>query len=159
MVKTILLVLLTAVVGFIAYVRLAPSDPLVWHIDPVSAPLPTIGGWLVRPDGGNATSPIWSGDTTATLAAFDAIAMATPRTTRLAGSVDEGRITYVTRSKLMGYPDYTTVTVAVVANGTALAIYARQRFGHGDQGVNRARVEAWLAQMPTTTARDNRLNP
>jgi hypothetical protein len=44
----------------------------------------------------------------AALARLDEIALATPRTTRLAGSPDEGRITWITRSALWGFPDYTT---------------------------------------------------
>ena len=148
MLKYILLVLLLIVAGFMAYVRLAPSDPVAWNTDPLAAPLPTTNGWLIRPEGGNAASPVLALDATATLTALDAIAMATPRTIRLAGSVADGRITYVTRSRLMGYPDYTTVTTVPSGAGTALVIHARQRFGQGDQGVNRARVESWLAQMP-----------
>lgn len=148
MIRPILLVLIVAVLGLLAYIRLAPSDPLVWNIDPAAAPLPTTNGWLVRPEGGNAASPVLAMDASAALTAVDAVAMATPRTIRLAGSVAEGRITYVTRSRLMGYPDYTTVSTIPVPGGTALLIYARQRFGQGDQGVNQARVETWLAQLP-----------
>ena len=143
-----LLVGLLVVAGLLAYIRLAPSDPVRWHPDPLAAPLPTTNGWLIRPEGGNAGSPVLALDAAAVLTALDAIAMATPRTTRLAGSVAEGRITYVTRSNLIGFPDYTTVAVVPVPGGTALVIYARQRFGTGDMGVNRARVESWLAQMP-----------
>ena len=46
------------------------------------------------------------------LAAIDAAARATPRTRVLAGSVEAGMITYVTRSRLWAFPDYTTVAVA-----------------------------------------------
>ena len=45
------------------------------------------------------------------LAALDAVAMAWPRTERLAGGPEEGRITWVTRSALVGFPDYTTAAV------------------------------------------------
>ncbi len=47
----------------------------------------------------------------------------------------------------MGYPDYTTATAVAGADGTRLVIYARQRFGSGDWGVNRARVEDWVARV------------
>ena len=76
------------------------------------------------------------------MARIDAIARATPRTTVLAGSVAEGRITYVTRSRLWGFPDYTTVE----RSGDRITLFGRLRFGRGDMGVNRARIEGWLAQ-------------
>ncbi|MEM9843514.1 MAG: DUF1499 domain-containing protein, partial [Pseudomonadota bacterium] len=78
-----------------------------------------------------------------TLAALDEIARATPRTTILAGSVEDGIVTYVTRSALMGFPDYTTVSLS----DGALTLYARLRFGQSDLGVNAARLEAWLRAL------------
>ncbi len=74
------------------------------------------------------------------LAALDAIIRAEPRTHVLAGSVGEGMVTYVTRSKMFGFPDYTTVQ----QRGDTLAIHARLRYGKSDMGVNKARVERWL---------------
>ena len=61
-----------------------------------------------------------------------------PRTSVLAGSVDTGRITYVTRTQWMGFPDYTTVE----QQGETLKLYARLRFGRSDFGVNAVRVNA-----------------
>ena len=81
------------------------------------------------------------------LRAVDQIAGSTDRTQLVAGSVGEGLMTYETRSALMGYPDYTTVTVTDGAEGPLLVINARSRFGKGDMGVNRARVEDWLARL------------
>ena len=42
------------------------------------------------------------------LARLDAIALQTPRTMRLDGSPEDGLITWVTRSAVFGFPDYTT---------------------------------------------------
>ena len=116
-----------------AYLRLAPSDPARWHVArEIAADEDLEGGVLRRveagPDG---------------LARLDAVAQAWPRTRVLAGSVDEGMITYVTRSAIWGFPDYTTVRQV----GDRLEINARLRFGRSDFGVNRARTEAWLAQI------------
>ena len=58
----------------------------------------------------------------------------------LAGSVEQGMITYVTRSIVVGFPDYTTV----LQNGDQLVIYARLRFGRSDFGVNHARIKRWI---------------
>lgn len=129
------------------YVRFAPSDAALWHGDPLTAQAATRGGWLVRPENGNAVAEVLATRPATLLAAFDRVATATPRTLRLAGGVNEGRITYVTRSKWMGFPDYTTVTAVPVPGGASLAVYGRQRFGTDDLGVNRARIEDWLRQV------------
>ena len=49
-----------AVLGLLAYIRLAPSDPLRWHLDPLAAPVPQENGWLLRDSDGNAASPVFS---------------------------------------------------------------------------------------------------
>ena len=56
---------------------------------------------------------------------------------------DDGQVTYVTRSKWMGFPDYTTVR----NSEEVLELWARSRFGQSDLGVNRARVEDWLQRL------------
>ena len=71
------------------------------------------------------------------------VALATPRTTLVSGSVEAGKMTFQTRSRVMGFPDYSTVAV----EGDLLAIYARSRFGKGDMGVNKDRVQDWLGQL------------
>ena len=79
--------------------------------------------------------------------ALDAIIMATPRTRRLAGSVEDGQITYVTRSRILGMPDYTTIAARPAEGGASVAIYGRLRFGKADLGVNKARIDRWLTQL------------
>jgi hypothetical protein len=146
-----ILVLMLVVLGF-AYIRFAPNDPAAWDVDPLTAIRVGAGGWIVRPEGGDAPSPVVPGDPEDVLAALDRIALATPRTSLFAGSVLSGRVTYVTRSLIMGWPDFTTITVLAAPGGGSLPVlFARQRFGDGDMGVNRARVEAWLAQLSATT--------
>lgn len=134
------LALLLLLVGLMAYVRLAPSDPALWHValDPSPAAVAT-----PSPDAVTQLPNAAYIDSTAPLALWDAVAMATPRTQRLAGSVAEGRVTYITRSLLWGFPDYTTAQTT--PQGTRL--YARQRFGSNDWGVNAARLRDWLAKL------------
>jgi uncharacterized protein (DUF1499 family) len=76
------------------------------------------------------------------------VALATPRTRLLAGSVATGKLTYVTRSRLFGFPDYTTVSLLLPEDGgpTYLHMFARLRFGLDDLGVNGARVRDWAAR-------------
>ena len=131
--------LVLAAFAFGAWVRLAPSDPARWHTDPAQG---TAGA---NAHVAKAFLPLPPAEA---LAAFDAVAMAEPRTRRLAGSVEEGRITYVSRSRLWGFPDYTTVAAEPGDGGTWLVIHARARFGQSDLGVNAARVGRWLAAIP-----------
>lgn len=131
-------ILLILVVGLVAYVRLAPSDPPQWH---QRSGVTALGEKKFK------SGYIWreavEGDGSERLAAFDALAQATPFTTVLAGSVEQGQVTYVTRSKWIGFPDYTTIGIA---DGT-LEIHARLRFGRSDLGVNAKRVKNWLAAL------------
>lgn len=71
---------------------------------------------------------------------LDDIIRETPRTRIVAGSVEQGMVTYETRSAMFGFPDYTTVR----RNGSRIEIFGRLRFGASDLGVNAARIEGWL---------------
>lgn len=149
-----LAVLALAVAGG-AYVRLAPSDPAVWHVDPRMG---QAGAGAAT--AGVETPLIYASEPEALLERLDEIALGTARTVRLAGSVAEGRITYVTRSALVGFPDYTTVAVAGLPDGgTQLFMYARLRFGQSDMGVNAARLEAWRAALGPAVAGATGLDP
>lgn len=138
---------LIGMMGLLAVIRLAPSAPEDWHVEladprPVELVIAEPDQVVVQRNGAYADLGI-AGDAKAVLAKIDAVALATPRTVRFAGSVAEGHITWETRSLIWGFPDYTTAQVT--AGG--LVIYARQRFGAGDWGVNAARLREWLAQL------------
>ena len=126
-------IIVLCVVGGLAWIRLAPSDPATWNVDPmVTADQDLASGVRRRIDGGPEV-----------MATLDRIILGTPRTEVVAGSIEDGRKTYVTRSLWMGFPDYTTVQ----QDGDTIELYARQRFGQSDLGVNKARVEDWLGQL------------
>lgn len=142
--KTVLILLLAVLALAMLYVRLAPSDVQSWHQDPDAAPDPGVAGVRIGSD--DARAP--EGEAATLLASLNDIALATPRTRAVAGSVEEGMITYQTRSLLWGFPDYTTVKLVPQADGSArLAILARLRFGRSDTGVNGKRVAAWLKAL------------
>ncbi len=143
-VRAVLVVAGVALVSAGLYVRLAPEDPARWHVAPV------------MPEAGTGLWPVESGVYAAVdvampqaqaLARFDAAALATPRTERIAGGPGTGMATYRTRSALWGFPDYTTVLAAPKAGATRLLIHGRQRFGSRDGGVNAARVRGWIADL------------
>ncbi|MEW2916492.1 DUF1499 domain-containing protein [Ruegeria sp. ANG10] len=116
-----------------AAIRLAPSDPNRWHVAPVGDTDRDMPGGVFRviesdPDGFERLHEIATG---------------TPRTYVLAGSMSEGMVTYITRSKAFGFPDYTTIQL----DGDMLRINGRLRFGRRDFGVNRKRVDGWLTRL------------
>lgn len=132
-----------ASLGLVAFVRLAPSDAAQWNT-PVTLPQGAASGVVVPMTGAAA---LWLGPDQGApldvLTRLDAIAMATPRTERLTGSVADGRITWITRSALWGFPDYTT---AEIRDG-GVAVLARLRFGREDMGVNAARLARWQGAL------------
>ena len=134
-----------ALAGLAIWVRLAPSDLSVWHVDPetVTKRGPR-NSFLIAP-GGDRPPLDLAEPPDAVAARLDAIALATPRTTRLVGQGDF--TTYITRSAVFGFPDYTSVRIRPAASGSQVQIFARSRFGDSDLGVNRARVEDWLARL------------
>jgi uncharacterized protein (DUF1499 family) len=60
-----------------------------------------------------------------------------------------GQTHWVARSKLMNYPDL--VTAQINPDGT-LILWSRSVYGWGDMGVNRARLEHWLARLDAVLA-------
>jgi uncharacterized protein (DUF1499 family) len=134
-------VVVVIALGLMAYVRFAPTKAVDWHLDLSARPqaMAALSPDQVTALTGGAYIDLRHGD----LARLDAIAMANPRTRRLAGSLAEGRITWETRSLIWGFPDYTTAEV----QGEGLVIFARLRFGSSDLGVNAKRLRQWIAQL------------
>lgn len=140
-------VVLILAAGAMAFVRLSPSDPALWHIAlnprPQDIATPSPDKVTVLPNGAYADLIAAVDQRQAVLAMLDGIALATPRTSRVAGSAETGRITWETRSLFWGFPDYTTAE----STPHGVTIYARQRFGRGDWGVNAARLTAWITAL------------
>ena len=155
----IAVLLLLAAAGFAIYVRMAGDDPARWHVDPLAGPFSDKPNqYLASPEPVPGIEPAWqmrvpvfAATPAALAAAVDAAALAEPGTVRLAGSVDEGWMTYVQRSALLRFPDYISVRVIPAEGGATLAILSRSRFGYSDMGVNKARVRRWLAAVAEAT--------
>jgi uncharacterized protein (DUF1499 family) len=69
------------------------------------------------------------------------------RLTELA-AVDDLHLRFVQRSLLMRFPDIIDVVIVPRSSGVStLALYSRSAVGRSDLGVNRARIERWLAYI------------
>ena len=145
-------VLLAAATGFFV-INSSSHDPARWHVDPATArPGANPNEYFAAPNGttaapADAETRLYPERPRALLARFDAIARAQPRTQVVAGDPGSLMITYVQRSRVFGFPDYLTVKAVATEGGTGLIVWSRARYGRGDFGVNRARVEAWLAAL------------
>ncbi len=133
MIADIFFFLLWLLAIWVIYVRLAPSSPARWHVAPPDRAKRFKAG-VVEIIPGNIKE----------FSQLSEIAAKTPRTRRLAGSVDEGRVTYITRTPFWGFPDYTTLALS---DDDQITLYARLRFGKSDSGVNAARIGDWLKRL------------
>ncbi|MGJ8586003.1 MAG: DUF1499 domain-containing protein [Marinosulfonomonas sp.] len=140
--KIALLLLVLLLGAGISYIRLTPVDPTAWHVDPVTAE--------IGPAGHKITLETHM-DPTAALLEIEQIALSTPRTKILAGSAQEGRISFVTRSFIWGFPDIATVSATANPSGTAVSFFSRQKVGGYDYGVNKKRIDRWIAKFRSAT--------
>jgi hypothetical protein len=124
--------------ALVLYVRLAPSDPGLWHVDPDRTPDPATPNFARA----NLIIPLPPDEVAARIDAAARAEGAVP----LAG--DGLFVTWLSRTPLMRYPDYVSVRLHPVQGGTRLVALSRSRFGQGDMGANRARLDRWLTGLP-----------
>ena len=126
--------LLLALVGFALWVRLAPSDPARWHVDPLTAADPT--------------TPNFARVNRVVATPFETTAATIAARARAEGAMllegDAEFSTWIARTALMRYPDYVSIRLIPEGEGTRIVAFSRSRFGYGDRGVNRARLRRWL---------------
>lgn len=136
--RILLLLVVVAVVAVVIFVRFVPAKPGAYFA------LPSTDG-VGDMTGPRSFTAVRQVQTTpdGVLRAFDTVALGTPRTRLVEGSVAKERLVYVTRTLVWGFPDYTTVGF----EDGLLVVHARARFGGADLGVNQARIEGWLAQL------------
>lgn len=109
---------------------------------------------LVLPAGFNASatpharSPVFAVDGPTLAAAVKRVALAEPRTELLSADEGAGRYEFVQRSAIFRFPDFVSVAIVPAGEGrSTLAAYSRAKVGYSDFGVNRKRVERWLAAL------------
>ncbi len=142
--KTFLYIVVFVVIALLI-LRFLPVDVEAFHVDPAE---PDPQRSEVRLIGREA--PRYAATASEVLEAFVAIATADPGVRLVEGSIDEGMITFVARSKVLGFRDFITVKAVDEAEGAKLAVLARPRINGYDWGVNAARLDRWLQEMAHT---------
>jgi hypothetical protein len=141
----LILVLLTlaGLIGAAVYFRTVSMPPEVWDVDPARVTPPASPNFaLLR----GAEAPLFGMAPDVLGLRIEAIAMA-EGAERIAGDPALGQMTYVLRSRLMGFPDAVSIRLVPVEGGTRMEIFSRSRFGYSDMGVNGARVARWIAAL------------
>jgi hypothetical protein len=96
----------------------------------------------------DAASPVFAVPVERLKAAVAALDAADPDLTLLERSPDGAQERYLARTKLMRYPDTINVRYVALDEGrSALALHSRSQIGRRDFGVNRMRLEGWLASL------------
>jgi len=78
------------------------------------------------------------------LAAVQGVALGQPRTVEHAVFAGRRQAHFVARSALLNFPDLVAVQVTPESG---LILWSRSIYGRSDFGVNKARLEAWLAAL------------
>jgi len=123
--------------ALVLHIRLAPSDPARWHVDPATVPDPATPNF--------ARTEALIALPRAEVAARIAAQALREGAVRLAGDAD--LVTYVARTRLMRYPDYVSIRLSDENGSTRVQAFSRARFGRGDQGVNAARLQRWVGRL------------
>ena len=82
--------------------------------------------------------------------AVRAVAAAQPRTFLAADYAAERQTHWVVRSAVFKFPDLVTAQISGAGpDSSTLVLYSRSVYGRSDLGVNRQRLDAWLAALQT----------
>lgn len=150
MLKYIIALIVFAVAMSLVFIRLSPVDTARFHTSAEPQPIGdyegSTGFRVVREI---TDTPI------NVMGELNRIILETPRTRRVAGDLGTDLITYETRSAIIGFPDYATISFIepdTVGNDSVLiSIDSRLRFGAYDLGVNKRKVVAWLDALGALT--------
>jgi len=152
----IFLIILTigAAGGLFYYVSTVEHDAAVWHVDPLTVEQSVkpnsfrMAPPLLTEEEVDAESPVYAVNPTLMAKAFDDYVLSQPKTGRIAGSPEEGWMTYVQQSPSLNLPDYVSVKFIDLNGGNStIAVYSRSRFGYDDLGANEKRVLNWVSTL------------
>lgn len=140
--------LLLSCLGLAIFMRFVPMSAERWHIDPSSAIPPNSPNFVLL---AGQDAVLRDGEAGMIAEQIDARARALGMQ-MIAGSTDSGFMTYVTRSRLFGFPDAISIKITPEAAQTGEArsrieIFSRSRFGYDDLGANQAHITKLLAAV------------
>jgi hypothetical protein len=130
--------------GLAVTMRMIPMPAKVWHVDPADVTPPSTPNYvLMRGEGAR----IRKGNVTDVSTIIDRTARS-EGAQLIGGSVEKGHMTYVARTRIMGFPDAVSIKVTPAGDGQVrIEVFSRSRFGYSDMGVNNARVARWLERL------------
>jgi uncharacterized protein (DUF1499 family) len=103
---------------------------------------------------GAMTSPVFAVDADRLYWTLMRVVTAAPRVTVVRDDPQRRWIALIQRSMLFRFPDVVIAeVVALGADRSSVALYSRARYGRSDFGVNRRRVEQWLAGLTAAAGR------
>ena len=137
--------------GFPAAEGLPPPQPMdVAHLVRPASPntaLAAPAGFTPPPD---VLTPGYKVSADRLFALVQDVARGQPRTYQAALYPEQRQVHYVARTAVFNFPDLITVQVQPESSDSSdLILYSRSVYGHSDLGVNRKRVETWLAALQT----------
>lgn len=108
-------------------------------------------GFMPPPD---IVTPVYAVPAAALYEAVRQVAAAQARTFPLTRFDDRMQAHFVARSTVFGFPDLIAVQVepAAAPGHATLVLYSRSVYGQSDLGVNRRRVNSWLAALDARLA-------
>lgn len=96
----------------------------------------------------DGAAPVYNMTSDQLKVAWDELLAEERRVRVLRRDVTNRQIDYVQRTRVLHFPDLITVRFVPVDDTHAtMEIYSRSVYGKGDLGVNRARIEEWLAKL------------
>ena len=91
--------------------------------------------------------PLFQGSKDTLADRLRAVALAEPRTRLVAEFPDLDQSVFEQRSRVFGFPDIIRIQIVTMSGGVSAILYSRSRFGGWDMGVNRKRLQRWLARL------------
>ena len=140
--KTLAIMVLVLGLLVLGWIRFRPIDHDRWHVDPADQDAEENAG--IRLIGREA--PRFPADADMVLAALQDIALSEPGTRLLDGDPDEGMMTFISRSGLLGIPSFMTVKAVNEGASTKLAMAWRSS-GSVSPDIGRERIDRWMQDM------------
>lgn len=92
-------------------------------------------------------SPAYTVSVEKLLRITESVIAAEPRTKIVARDQKLQQLVFVQRSRIFRFPDTVWIQGVKAGTGSTLIIYSRSNYGESDLGVNKKRLEKWLAKL------------